>query len=133
MPLSWGPVSTADTGLRLLLPILLGGCLVLGACAGPRRTAAPATVVQPATTAVTGIPDCDRYLASYLACHRAAGIFPADQLATRYADMRRSLLDAATDPQARNYVGARCRVLTTQLEQALAGRPCDAPARTPAR
>src|SRR6201991_1700631 len=36
----------------------------------------------------TGIPACDDYLASYRSCHRAAAIYPADQIDSRYEQMR---------------------------------------------
>lgn len=104
---------------RLLLPSIT---LLLAACATPppRAPASPAA-------SVTGVPSCDAYLASYVACHRAAGIFPPDQLESRFQTMRNSLLDAAHDPQSRRYLDARCRVLATQLAQALHGRTCGNP------
>lgn len=107
--------------IRLLLPLCAG--LLLAGCATtrPARQAPP-----PAPVAVTGVPSCDAYLAGYLACHRAAAIFPADQLQTHYQAMRDSLLDAARDPQTRPYLDARCRLLASQLQQSLQGRACTA-------
>lgn len=100
---------------------LASGCLLLAACAAPR----PQAPAAPPAPAITGVPDCDQYLASYAACHRTAGIFPADQVQAHEQGMRQSLLDAAADPGTRPYLAARCRVLATQLEQALHGRTCD--------
>lgn len=111
---------------RLLLPLCAG--LLLAGCATtrPTRPAAP-----PAPAVVTGIPSCDAYLAGYLACHRAAAIFPADQLQAHYQAMRDSLLQASRDPQTRPYLDARCRLLSSQLGQRLQGRSCDTPATAP--
>ncbi len=109
-------------GPRLLLLTCTG--LLLAGCATtrPTRPAAP----TPAPPAVTGVPACDAYLSGYLACHRAAAIFPADQLQAHYQSMRDSLLQAARDPQTRPYLDARCRLLSSQLSQSLQGRSCAA-------
>ncbi|MFK2930897.1 hypothetical protein ISP14_08845 [Dyella agri] len=112
----------------MLLPLCAG--LLLAGCATtrPPRPAAP----PPAPAAITGIPACDTYLASYLACHQAAAIFPAGQLQAHYQTMRDSLLDAARDPQTRPYLDARCRLLSDQLNADLQGRACKAaPATAP--
>ncbi|WP_426664662.1 hypothetical protein [Rhodanobacter aciditrophus] len=113
--------------IRLLFPLCAG--LLLAACATtrPSRPAAP-----PVPAAITGVPSCDAYLASYLACHRAAATFPADQLQARYQAMRDSLQQASRDPRTRPYLDARCRLLSGQLHQSLQSRPCSpiAPAAT---
>jgi len=111
---------------RLLLPLCAG--LLLAACATTRP---PRPAVPPAPAAITGVPACDAYLASYQACHRAAAVFPADQLQAHYQAMRDGLLDASRDPQTRPYLDARCRLLSSQLSQTLQGRPCGTPAATP--
>lgn len=80
-------------------------------------------------TDATGIPACDDYLSSYLACHRAAKIFAPDQLDARYQAMRTSLLRDSKNPDIRPQLGARCNSLATQLRQALHGKSC---ASTPA-
>ncbi|MEW9625297.1 hypothetical protein [Rhodanobacter geophilus] len=106
--------------IRPLLPLCAG--LLLAGCATtrPNRPAAPPA----APAAITGIPACDAYLADYLAGHRAAAIFPADQLQAHYQAMRDSLLQAAHDPHTRPYLDARCRLLSSQLDQGLpAGSP----------
>lgn len=77
----------------------------------------------------TGIPACDDYLSSYLACHRAAAIYAPDQLQSRYEAMRTSLLRDSENPDIRPQLGARCNSLATQLRQALHGKSC---AETPA-
>jgi outer membrane murein-binding lipoprotein Lpp len=77
----------------------------------------------------TGIPACDDYLSSYLACHRAAAIYAPDQLQSRYEAMRTSLLRDSQNPDIRPQLAARCNSLATQLRQALHGKSCaDAPA-----
>ena len=73
----------------------------------------------------TGIPACDDYLASYMACHRAAQIFTPDQLPARYEAMRTSLLRDSMNPDIRPQLAARCNSLATQLRQALHGKACD--------
>ncbi|MFC5525120.1 hypothetical protein ACFPPA_05130 [Rhodanobacter ginsengisoli] len=72
----------------------------------------------------TGIPACDDYLSSYLACHRAAAIYAPDQLQYRYQAMRTSLLRDSRNPDIRPQLGARCNSLATQLRQALHGKSC---------
>jgi hypothetical protein len=78
-------------------------------------------------SARTGIPACDAYLSTYLACHRAAGIFPPDQLQDRYQAMRDSLLRDSRDPDIRPQLGSRCRSLSDSLRGALHGKSCNAP------
>lgn len=73
----------------------------------------------------TGIPACDDYLASYVACHRAAAIYKPDQLQGRYEAMRTSLLRDSQDPKVRPNLAARCNSLASQLRQALHGKSCD--------
>jgi hypothetical protein len=102
-----------------LLPLCAG--LLLAGCATTRpvRPAAPA--------AITGVASCDAYLSSYLACHRAAAIYPADRLQAHYQAMRNSLLQSAQNPQTRPYLDARCRLLASQVDQAMQGRSCGMP------
>jgi len=91
-------------------------------------TAAPANL-----PASTGIAACDDYLASYMACHRAANIFPATQLQSRYNAMRTSLLRDSLDPDIRPQLAARCNSLASMLRDTLHGKSCDvnaAPAST---
>ncbi len=73
----------------------------------------------------TGIAACDDYLSSYLACHRAAAIFPPSQLQARYEAMRINLLRDSMNPKIRPQLAARCNSLATQLRQALHGKSCD--------
>ena len=72
----------------------------------------------------TGIPVCDDYLASYMACHRAAAIFSPDQLPARYQAMRTSLLLDSENPDIRPQLAARCSSLASQLREALHGKSC---------
>ena len=98
--------------------------LLLAGCA-PRqvsRTPLPSSPAEP--TGVTGIAVCDAYLSSYLACHRAAELYPPDQLPSRYAAMRSSLLRDSADPHIRPQLAARCLSLSNQLQQALHGKSC---------
>lgn len=82
----------------------------------------------------TGIPACDDYLSSYLACHRAAAIYAPDQLQSRYEAMRTSLLRDSQNPDIRPQLATRCYSLASQLREALHGKSCaenPAPASTP--
>lgn len=72
----------------------------------------------------TGIPACDDYLASYMACHRAAGIYTPSQLPERYQTMRTSLLLDSENPDIRPQLAARCNSLTSALRDALHGKSC---------
>lgn len=74
----------------------------------------------------TGIPACDNYLASYVACHRAAAIYRPDEIQGRYEAMRTSLLRDAQDPTIRPNLSTRCNSLASQLRQALHGKSCEA-------
>ena len=73
----------------------------------------------------TGIPACDDYLASYVACHRAAAIYKPDEIQGRYEAMRTSLLRDSQDPAIRPNLAARCNSLASQLRQALHGKSCE--------
>lgn len=72
----------------------------------------------------TGIPACDDYLASYMSCHAAAGVYAPDQLQSRYQDMRTSLLQDSVDPAKRPLMGARCTALAKQMRETLKGKSC---------
>lgn len=92
-------------------------------------------VAHPATTGTpeqasglpenTGVPACDDYLSSYVACHRAAAIYKPDEIEGRYEAMRTSLLRDAQDPSTRPNLATRCNALASQLRQALHGKSCE--------
>jgi hypothetical protein len=106
---------------------LLCAALLAGCGHAVRKSAPPP--VQAAPQAVDmGIPACNAYLNRYLACHRAAGIFPADALESHYQTMLSSLQQSAADPKVRPYLPARCIVLRQELNAALQGRSCTAAA-----
>lgn len=105
---------------RPFLIVIVG--MLLASCAHQPVTVAPAKPIRQAT--VTGVSACDNYLATYLQCHRAASVFPADQLQTHYQSMRESLSGDARDPAIRPALAQRCTVLTTQLKRALQGKSC---------
>jgi hypothetical protein len=131
---------------RLATAALAGCALCLAACSQQpaRHEASPATsrpagpaatrhvsrhaAVTPAPLpAQTGIPACDAYLSTYIACHRAAGIFAPGQLQSRYEMMRDSLLRDSLDPDIRPQLANRCASLAGSLHEALHGKSCDAP------
>jgi hypothetical protein len=103
-----------------VMVISLGGCSA-GSIKHPVAS-------QPAMTAVpsrvTGITACDTYLASYQACHRAARIYPPDQITAHYQTMRDSLLQSSQDSTTRAQLSARCLALSAQEQQMLQGRSC---------
>ncbi|HEY8586048.1 MAG TPA: hypothetical protein VIL60_04880 [Rhodanobacter sp.] len=143
------PVPPLSVLQRPLQTALLG-CLLLSACTpqpatrpaktstAPRAAAhttpgeAPSVPASPARERTssaspsdqTGIVACDDYLSSYLACHRAAGIYSPQQLPLRYEAMRSSLLRDANNPQIRPQLAARCNSLASQLREALHGKSC---------
>jgi hypothetical protein len=111
----------------VVLALFIGAVSLAGCASNPANHPAPAGNTAAASTAQPapiGIPPCDAYLASYVACHRAAAIFPPDQIETHYQDMRASLLHDSLDPSVRPQLGARCTALSQQLKQVLHGQSC---------
>lgn len=116
---------------RLAFSVFLAAGLSLTGCASkpPTRpntapgTSAGTSGASPGTV-MTGIAACDDYLASYVACHRAAAVFPPDQIEAHFATMRASLLQNAQDPKVRPLLGARCTAMAGQLSQMLHGKSC---------
>lgn len=95
----------------------------------PHHNATPkghVTVEEVSLPDHTGIPACDDYLSSYMACHRAAGVFTPSQLPERYQAMRTSLLRDSENPDIRPQLAARCNSLATTLREALHGKSCAA-------
>ncbi|MEO9079163.1 MAG: hypothetical protein ABI268_07595 [Rhodanobacter sp.] len=90
------------------------------------ESASAATSADDTQPERTGIPACDDYLSSYMACHRAAAVYSPEQLPLRYQAMRTSLLRDSKNPKVRPYLADRCNSLATTLRQALHGKACDA-------
>ena len=84
----------------------------------------PKTAPSQALPEQTGIPACDNYLNTYIACHQTAAIYAPDQIEGRYEAMRESLLRDSLDPDIRPQLGNRCTSLANQLHQALHGKSC---------
>ena len=122
--------------------LLLGGCARQQARPGeqPRATAesAPAPAESAAPTRApshraatktlpdsTGIPACDNYLSSYVACHRAAAIYKPEEIQGHYEAMRTSLLRDSQDARTRPQLATRCNSLAVQLREALHGKSCE--------
>ena len=89
-----------------------------------RAVSKPKAAAPEALPDQTGVPACDNYLATYIACHQAAGIYPPDQIEGRYEAMREGLLRDSLDPDIRPQLGNRCTSLANQLHQALHGKSC---------
>ncbi|QAU23088.1 hypothetical protein EO087_03040 [Dyella sp. M7H15-1] len=100
---------------------------LLGGCSHAARQATPTLLTTPQTIDI-GVPACNAYLNRYLACHRAANIFPADELESHYQAMLSSLQQSAADPKVRPYLPARCVGLRQELDAAVQDRSCTAPA-----
>jgi hypothetical protein len=113
------------TDVRLAFGFAIG---LLGGCTHAVRKETPSGPPTSAQTVDIGIPACNAYLNSYLACHRAAHIFSADTLESHYQAMLLSLQQSAADPKVRPYLAGRCVDLRHQLNDALQGRSCTAPA-----
>lgn len=88
------------------------------------KTAAPKPEKLPDST---GVPACDSYLSTYVACHQVAGIYAPDQIEAHYQMMRTSLLRDSLDPDIRPQLGSRCISLSNHLRDALHGKSCNAP------
>ncbi|TAL92778.1 MAG: hypothetical protein EPN69_07985 [Rhodanobacter sp.] len=97
-----------------------------GSTSHPRTATNGRTASHAALPDSTGIAACDDYLSSYLACHRAAGIFVPDQLQSRYEAMRTNLLRDSQDPDIRPQLAERCNSLARSLREALHGKSCAA-------
>ncbi|WP_017460965.1 hypothetical protein [Dyella ginsengisoli] len=111
----------------LLLPWLLAACAGQPHRGPSTRTGPTGDIGRAGGTEPTpgiGIEACDRYLASYRTCHRAAGIFPPGQIEPHYREMRSSLLRDSLDPHIRPQLATRCEVLTRSLREALDGKSC---------
>jgi hypothetical protein len=115
------------TDMRPVFWLALG---LLGGCSHAARKETPPTLPATPQAVDIGIPACNAYLNSYLACHRAAHIFPADTLESHYQAMLSSLQQSAADPHVRPYLAGRCVDLRQQLNAALQGRSCTAPGPT---
>jgi len=126
---------------RIATAACAGGILLLAACSRqPVRQPVPphpaqrlpyAATVPAALPSRTGIPVCDAYLSTYIACHRAANIFAPGQLQGHYETMRDSLLRDSQDPDIRPQLANRCESLEQSLREALHGKSCDAPQPVP--
>lgn len=114
------------TYVQGLFWLLLG---LLAGCSHAARKGAPPPPATPQAADI-GVSACNTYLNRYLACHRAAHIFPADAVEAHYEAMLSSLQQSAADPKVRPYLPARCVGLRQELDAALQGRSCTAPTST---
>lgn len=112
-PRSEAPASNAPAGQGQAEP------------ARPSRAGGKAAAAAAELPDNTGIPACDSYLSSYVACHRAAAIYKPDEIQGRYEAMRTSLLRDSKDDKIRPQLAARCNSLASQLRQALHGKSCE--------
>lgn len=116
---------TPKTETRVTAPAPTPAATRSGHASTPARTTGHAAArSEAALPEQTGIPACDDYLSSYLACHRAAGIFSAEQLPLCYEAMRTNLLRDSQNPEVRPQLADRCNSLARTLREALHGKSC---------
>ncbi|MEO6065218.1 MAG: hypothetical protein ABIP49_05510 [Lysobacterales bacterium] len=98
----------------------------------------PVTPAEPAREEVgdsrpagslTGVPVCDRYLASYKQCHATIGQYAPTQIDERYQRIRDTLTSKSGTPEGRAEISATCKNLAALVTEALNGRKCGDPAR----
>jgi hypothetical protein len=118
------PITTTSTSTRVSTPATTRN-VDSTATTPTRRSGIGGRVTKSHLPDHTGIAACDDYLSSYLACHRAAGIYTPGQLPLRYEAMRTSLLRDSQDPDIRPQLAARCNSLASTLRDALHGKACD--------
>ncbi|HET7267875.1 MAG TPA: hypothetical protein VFJ15_07175 [Oleiagrimonas sp.] len=124
----------------LLATLLAAGCAqraVKPAGTDVNPAPSPGPTEQPGSSASsqpppgkTGIPACDDYLASYKACHRAAGIYSPETIDRHYRVMRDTLLTESRRRSSHSALAGRCVALANLLKKALHGKSCTPP--TPA-
>jgi len=97
----------------------------------------PVTPAEPAREAVgvtrpagslTGVPVCDRYLASYKQCHVTIGQSAPTQIDERYQRIRATITRKSGTPEGRAEISATCKNLAELVTEALNGRKCGDPA-----
>lgn len=110
--------------IGVFLGLLLAGCMQQPLSKTPHGEGRNEGLMSDLTP-LTGIAACDHYLSTYLACHRATGLYPKRELQSRYEGMRSNLLQSSKDARIRPLLAARCRSLSSHMSETLQGRTCD--------
>lgn len=78
---------------------------------------------------LTGVPVCDRYLASYKQCHASIGQSAPTQIDERYERILATITRKSGTPEGRAEISATCKNLAALVTEALNGRTCGDPPR----
>ncbi len=98
----------------------------------------PVTPAEPAredtgnirpTGSLTGVPVCDRYLASFKQCHTTIGQSSPTQVDERYERLRETLSRKSGTPEGRAEISQSCKEYAASVAAALSGRKCGDPPR----
>ncbi len=75
----------------------------------------------------TGVPICDRYLASFRQCETTIGQHTPQQIDQRYARIRAALMRKSGTPEGRAEISRSCKVLDRAMQAGLGKRKCGDP------
>lgn len=77
----------------------------------------------------TGVPICDRYLASFRQCQSTIGQNTPQQIDQRYERIRSALMRKSGTPEGRAEISKSCKVLERAMQAGLGERKCGDPPR----
>lgn len=81
------------------------------------------------TGSLTGVPVCDRYLASFKQCHTTIGQSSPAQVDERYQRLRETLTRNSGTPEGRAQISRDCKGYAASVTSALGDRKCGDPPR----
>lgn len=82
--------------------------------------------IRPAGS-LTGVPVCDRYLASFRQCHTTIGQSSPTQIDQRYDSLRDTLTRKSGTPEGRAEISRMCKDFAASVASALGDRKCGDP------
>lgn len=82
-----------------------------------------------AAGSLTGVPVCDRYLASFKQCHTTIGQSAPTQIDERYDRLRATLTRKSGTPEGRAEISRSCKDYAANVATALGDRKCGDPSR----
>jgi len=95
----------------------------------PAEPEREAVVPERPAESLTGVPVCDRYLASYRQCHSTIGQSTPAAIDERFERLRANMVRQSGTPEGRAQISALCKSLAAHVQDALAGRKCGDPPR----